>query len=59
MNKVNLNQEQNAVDSIIENVVTKGEKATEEVQSVFTLPIASLDICDVILPGMDPIPLDL
>ena len=58
MNKVKLNAQQRVVGAIIRKTTAHGEGLSLTLGSRPTLFMESDDICDVILPGMDPIPMD-
>lgn len=59
MHKVKLNAQQRVVGSIIRKTTANVEGVSLSLRSKPTWFMESDDICDVILPGMDPIPMDL
>lgn len=58
MNKVKLNAQQRVVGGIIRKTTANGEGLSLSFGSKPDLFMENSDICDVILPGMDPIPMD-
>ncbi|SKB38056.1 hypothetical protein SAMN05660841_00138 [Sphingobacterium nematocida] len=58
MHKVKLNAPQSVIGGIIRKTTANVEGSPFSLGSKPTWFMESSDICDVILPGMDPIPMD-
>lgn len=57
MHKVKLNAQQRVVGGIIRKTTANGKGLSLSYGSMPGLFMEDYDICDVILPGMDPIPM--